>query len=79
MGGVGLKWFSFVVVGIGIVAAHYHYIREIPMFAEYEIQLSIGGFEDKWVSVSLRLPLSTIKPLEVESRTSNIEEKTMAD
>lgn len=49
------------------------------MFAEYEIQLSIGGFEDKWVSVSLRLPLSTIKPLEVESRTSNIEEKTMAD
>jgi hypothetical protein len=33
-----------------IVAAHYHYIKEIPMFADYEIQLSIGGFEDKWVS-----------------------------
>jgi hypothetical protein len=31
-------------------AAHYHYIKEIPMFADYEIQLSIGGFEDKWVS-----------------------------
>jgi hypothetical protein len=39
-----IMWWS------GTVAAHYHYIKEIPMFAEYEIQLSIGGFEDKWVS-----------------------------
>lgn len=39
-----IMWWS------GIVAAHYHYIKEIPMFADYEIQLSIGGFEDKWVS-----------------------------
>ncbi len=31
-------------------AAHYQYIKEIPMFADYEIRISIGGFEDKWVS-----------------------------
>jgi hypothetical protein len=31
-------------------AAHYHYVKEIPMFSEYEIQFSIGGWEDKWVS-----------------------------
>lgn len=31
-------------------AAHYHFIREIPIFSEYEVQMSIGGFEDKWVS-----------------------------
>ncbi|ELU39645.1 hypothetical protein AG1IA_06326 [Rhizoctonia solani AG-1 IA] len=29
--------------------AHYHYIREIPINAPYEIRMSIGGWEDKWM------------------------------
>lgn len=31
-------------------AAHYEFIKEIPMFSDYEIHVSIAGFEDKWVS-----------------------------
>ncbi|CUA73054.1 hypothetical protein RSOLAG22IIIB_10499 [Rhizoctonia solani] len=30
-------------------AAHYQFIREIPVNKQYEIRLSIGAWEDKWV------------------------------
>lgn len=37
------------------------------MFAEYEIQLSIGGFEDKWVSNPSATPILTYT-LDVQPR-----------
>ncbi|KAG8719308.1 hypothetical protein FRC09_011352 [Ceratobasidium sp. 395] len=47
-----LDWFpAFFGDGgwVALGAAHYHYIREIPMNAPYEIRISIGGWEDKWI------------------------------
>jgi hypothetical protein len=32
------------------IGAHYHYIREIPVGTAYEIRMSVGGWEKKWVS-----------------------------
>ncbi|CEL58628.1 hypothetical protein RSOLAG1IB_08690 [Rhizoctonia solani AG-1 IB] len=34
---------------VALGGAHYHYIREIPMNASYEIRVSIGGWDDKWI------------------------------
>ncbi|KDN35449.1 hypothetical protein RSAG8_11587, partial [Rhizoctonia solani AG-8 WAC10335] len=34
---------------VGLGGAHYHYIREIPMNASYEIRVSIGGWDEKWI------------------------------
>ncbi|KAB5590484.1 hypothetical protein CTheo_6066 [Ceratobasidium theobromae] len=47
-----IDWFPAFFGDGGWVAlggAHYHYIREIPVNAPYEIRLSIGGWEDKWI------------------------------
>ncbi|KAG8743798.1 hypothetical protein FRC10_011427 [Ceratobasidium sp. 414] len=47
-----LDWFPAFFGDGGWVAlggAHYHYIREIPVNASYEIRMSIGGWEDKWI------------------------------
>lgn len=32
------------------IAGSYNFAKEIPIFADYEIHISIGGFEEKWVS-----------------------------
>ncbi|KAG8734975.1 hypothetical protein FRC11_003532, partial [Ceratobasidium sp. 423] len=34
---------------VALGGAHYHYIREIPMNASYEIRVSIGGWDEKWI------------------------------
>ncbi|QRW11607.1 glycoside hydrolase family 61 protein [Ceratobasidium sp. AG-Ba] len=47
-----IDWFPSYFGDGGWVAlggAHYHYIREIPVNASYEIRVSIGGWEDKWI------------------------------
>ncbi|QRW24017.1 glycoside hydrolase family 61 protein [Rhizoctonia solani] len=47
-----IDWFPAFFGDNGWVAlggAHYHYIREIPINAPYEIRMSIGGWEDKWM------------------------------
>ncbi|KAH7335788.1 hypothetical protein B0J17DRAFT_630021 [Rhizoctonia solani] len=47
-----LSWFPAFFNDGGMVAlgaAHYQYIREIPINRKYEIRLSIGAWEDKWV------------------------------
>jgi hypothetical protein len=33
--------------------SYYNYVREIPMGTDYEIWLSIGGWDEKWVSILL--------------------------
>jgi hypothetical protein len=38
-------------------ATHYHFIREIPVFARYEIQTVIGAWDDKWVRYSILITL----------------------
>ncbi|CEL58631.1 hypothetical protein RSOLAG1IB_08693 [Rhizoctonia solani AG-1 IB] len=47
-----LSWFPAFFDDGGMAAlgaAHYQYIKEIRMNAKYEIRLSIGAWEDKWV------------------------------
>ncbi|CAE6449335.1 hypothetical protein ACGC1H_000200 [Rhizoctonia solani] len=47
-----IDWFPAFFGDNGWVAlggAHYHYIREIPINTRYEIRMSIGGWEDKWI------------------------------
>ncbi|KAJ1300414.1 hypothetical protein OPQ81_005234 [Rhizoctonia solani] len=47
-----LSWFPAFFNDGGMVAlgaAHYQYIREIPINKKYEIRLSIGAWEDKWM------------------------------
>ncbi|KAJ7435193.1 hypothetical protein FB451DRAFT_370737 [Mycena latifolia] len=33
---------------------HFHFIREIPMFARYEVRASVGAWDDKWIWVVSR-------------------------
>lgn len=50
-----IDWFPAIFgdgVWMALGGAHYHYIREIPINTPYEIRMSIGGWEDKWVSLS---------------------------
>ncbi|KAJ7247099.1 hypothetical protein C8J57DRAFT_1241247 [Mycena rebaudengoi] len=34
---------------IPLAATHYHFVREIPIFARYEIRTTIGAWDDKWI------------------------------
>jgi len=36
---------------VPLAATHYNFIREIPMFASYEVRMSIGGWDDKWIYI----------------------------
>jgi len=47
-----IDWFPAMFgdgVWMALGGAHYHYIREIPINTPYEIRMSIGGWEDKWM------------------------------
>ncbi|KAF8601041.1 hypothetical protein BDV93DRAFT_510315 [Ceratobasidium sp. AG-I] len=47
-----IDWFPAIFgdgVWMALGGAHYHYIREIPINTPYEIRMSIGGWEDKWI------------------------------
>ena len=54
----GLPWavilLSFIYVSVThisvYIATHYHFLQEIPRFVGYEIKLSIGAWDHKWVS-----------------------------
>ncbi|KIJ64173.1 hypothetical protein HYDPIDRAFT_187973 [Hydnomerulius pinastri MD-312] len=35
-------------------ASHYHFIREIPFFAKYEIRLTFGSWDHKWIYLIAR-------------------------
>ncbi|KAJ7469237.1 hypothetical protein FB451DRAFT_1136520 [Mycena latifolia] len=37
-----------------LAATHFHFIREIPMFARYEVRASVGAWDDKWIWVVSR-------------------------
>ncbi|KIO05912.1 hypothetical protein M404DRAFT_508186 [Pisolithus tinctorius Marx 270] len=39
---------------IALGATHYHFIREIPMFARYEVRISIAAWDQKWLYVIAR-------------------------
>ncbi|KAJ7438948.1 hypothetical protein B0H11DRAFT_2103477 [Mycena galericulata] len=50
---------------IALAATHYHFIREIPLFARYEVRTNIGAWDGKWVSVldiSIRVLLRSPPP-----------------
>ncbi|KAJ7429803.1 hypothetical protein B0H11DRAFT_2211868 [Mycena galericulata] len=34
---------------IALAATHYHFIREIPLFARYEVRTNIGAWDGKWI------------------------------
>ncbi len=34
-----------------LAATHYDFIRELPMFAPYEVRLTIHSWDHKWVCV----------------------------
>ncbi|KAF7324608.1 hypothetical protein MKEN_00502100 [Mycena kentingensis (nom. inval.)] len=40
-----------------LAAMHYSFIREIPMFARYEIRASVGAWDQKWLYVVFRFVL----------------------
>lgn len=41
-------------VWMALGAGSYQFLKEIPMLTDYEIHISLAGFEEKWVSFSLR-------------------------
>ncbi|KDQ23283.1 hypothetical protein PLEOSDRAFT_1048928 [Pleurotus ostreatus PC15] len=52
-----LQWFpQFFRLGgwCPLAATHYHFIREIPMLAPYEVRVRIGAWDDKWMYVICR-------------------------
>jgi hypothetical protein len=44
-------WFPFIMDGgwMALGGGYYNYVREIPVGADYEIWLSVGGWDEKWV------------------------------
>ena len=48
-------WFPFVIDGgwMALGGSYYTYVREIPAGADYEIWVSFGGWDEKWVRVFL--------------------------
>jgi hypothetical protein len=36
-----------------LAATHYDFVREIPMFAPYEVRISVQAWDHKWVRVFL--------------------------
>ncbi|KAH7335789.1 hypothetical protein B0J17DRAFT_616854 [Rhizoctonia solani] len=50
LGGVfSFPHWSMYAVLTSAIGAHYHYIREIPINTHYQVRMSIGGWEDKWI------------------------------
>ncbi|KIM66440.1 hypothetical protein SCLCIDRAFT_322128 [Scleroderma citrinum Foug A] len=52
-------WRAFPAWGISggtlaLGATHYHFIREIPLFARYEVRISIASWDNKWMYVIAR-------------------------
>ena len=48
-------WLPFIIDGgwLALGGSYYNYVREIPIGANYEIWLSIGGWDQKWVRILL--------------------------
>ncbi|KAF9064025.1 hypothetical protein BDP27DRAFT_1231108 [Rhodocollybia butyracea] len=44
---------QFLRVGgvIPLAATHFHFVRELPVFAKYELRLNIGAWDEKWMYV----------------------------
>ena len=40
------RWFAYVRV----VGTHFRFIKEIPLFARYEMRVRIAAWDEKWVS-----------------------------
>ncbi|KAG6833961.1 hypothetical protein H0H87_007972 [Tephrocybe sp. NHM501043] len=36
---------------IPLAATHYNFIREIPMLAPYEVRMTVGGWDQKWIYI----------------------------
>src|SRR5260370_11567127 len=36
---------------LGLGTSHFHFIREIPLWAQYEIRINIASWEDKWLNL----------------------------
>ncbi|CAE7091089.1 unnamed protein product [Rhizoctonia solani] len=55
---------------VALGGAHYHYIREIPMNASYEIRMSIGGWDEKWIYLVAKFVSHPKKNSKSKSHTS---------
>lgn len=55
---------------IALGATHYHFIREIPIFARYEVRISIAAWDQKWVYVIARY-VTPPKRRRTDKTTSN--------
>ena len=55
MNAVAEFWFPFMVDGgwMALGGSYYNYVREISVSADYEIWLSVGGWDEKWVRTHL--------------------------
>ncbi|KAG6877912.1 hypothetical protein C0993_002398 [Termitomyces sp. T159_Od127] len=52
---------------MALAATHYNFVREIPMFASYEVRLSVGGWDQKWIYVVAKF---VTKPSKKGKKTS---------
>ncbi|KAJ7469246.1 hypothetical protein FB451DRAFT_1400806 [Mycena latifolia] len=41
---------ALIVQLIKNTATHFHFIRKIPMFARYEVRVSVGAWDDRWIA-----------------------------
>ncbi|KAF9235417.1 hypothetical protein BU15DRAFT_78001 [Melanogaster broomeanus] len=56
---------TFISAGGWVIPAstYYHFLREIPLFASYEVRLSIGAWDQKWMYLVCRfVSFSKSKP-----------------
>ena len=55
MDAVAKFWFPFFIDGgwMALGGSYYNYVGEITFGADYEIWLSVGGWDEKWVCLRL--------------------------
>ncbi|KAF5349837.1 hypothetical protein D9758_014015 [Tetrapyrgos nigripes] len=62
---------QFLRVGghMPLAATHFHFIKEIPVMSSYEVRVSLGSWDEKWVYILCRF-LTKNKPGHTQSKSS---------
>ncbi|KAJ7079451.1 hypothetical protein B0H15DRAFT_933532 [Mycena belliarum] len=62
-----------------LAATHFQFIREIPMFAPYEVRASVGAWDEKWIYVVSRFVAPPPSSKSRKSKSSSKSKSSLPD
>ncbi|KAJ7068872.1 hypothetical protein B0H15DRAFT_958133 [Mycena belliarum] len=62
-----------------LAATHFQFIREIPMFAPYEVRASVGAWDEKWIYVVSRFVAPPPSSKSHKSKSSSKSKSSLPD